>query len=921
MPESLKRMMSHLQLRHDESVVGPASAWFLPGNSAREWIDELVLCGLADMETRLFPVPRSLTDRTPVGLFVLPVAGHVWNRRPRGFGCRVVANRLHVPVDAILFPPVTDAEIIKACPTPLALFHPVYGLSGFELESALCVPDLLKAPPEQLQNWNYAQVGVAPIPELSGVMLVAPPSLENLYGGAEQEIGTEYPGDLPPAPNEPRSDTVARTQRNLRQWLAKGVAGILRHVPHVGQQRTWVNAAEDWANRQLRGVNQQLDAIRQKEIHRLLHLLKADPEIGLKYAIPLNHFAHRGIGQSSARLGPRSLDFDPKKLGGQAIDPWNLTSDAQNKLRQSYREMANREMRLGRHRRAAYIFAELLGDLLAAANALRQGRCYHEAAVIYEGHLKNPAEAAACLAEGGLLLEAIDRYVKLGRWLEVAGLYEKLGDHRAFRDTLQRVVEERLAQDDILAAAKLVDERLGEPEKALQLLQGAWPRSNQAVACMGEAFRLMARLNRHEAALDTVNRLAKEIAEITRAPLLLTVLVRAARDYPHSEIRHRAGDISRVLISNRLKSPQTAETEVSQILLQLVQLAPQDRLLTRDANRYLAARKGTGVQARRVIPPPLKGNLPVVDVRFKLPRQIQWHQLRSEWHCFYATGITGQHLTLVRGVWEGEIQSVTWKCPSSLVRNGALLFEPTGERGRSVAIGLIDGLRFDAKHFPASDVFHGQECIAATPSWLPPQGFPYAYGPESIWSGHVAAGRAVLSCYDKQGRLQTTIDVTEALLLASTRDDKSRLCLAAVGNGAAIAMGNRLVYTRGNGETTHMDLPDQVVGLYGTEPNTRHGVAIMMRQEAAIHWLGSPGLIQLARDLNEPICAFIPGGPLVLISQSTVHLIEVDSRGVQKTARFEVVGGRPIGACPTSSPGKFGILTSEGEMTVYRLPR
>jgi tetratricopeptide (TPR) repeat protein len=159
-------------------------------------------------------------------------------------------------------------------------------------------------------------------------------------------------------------------------------------------------------------------------------------------------------------------------------------------------------MQLGRHRRAAYIYAELLGDLVSAANVLKQGRYYREAAIIYEQHLKDLPAAARCLAEGGLLAEAIERYEKLGLWFEVVDLYEKMGNTAAARAVLRRMVDERIAQDDILGAAKLVEERLQAPEEALEMLLRAWPASKQATACVGAAFHAFARMGRHEGALE-----------------------------------------------------------------------------------------------------------------------------------------------------------------------------------------------------------------------------------------------------------------------------------------------------------------------------------------------------------------------------------------------------------------------------------
>ena len=91
------------------------------------------------------------------------------------------------------------------------------------------------------------------MPELQGLILVQPPSLEDLFGDAPQEIGSEAPLDLPPAPNEAKENALAKIRRALQKWLAKGVAGAMRQIPHTGSRRTWVNAAEEWASRQLSG--------------------------------------------------------------------------------------------------------------------------------------------------------------------------------------------------------------------------------------------------------------------------------------------------------------------------------------------------------------------------------------------------------------------------------------------------------------------------------------------------------------------------------------------------------------------------------------------------------------------------------------------------------------------------------------------
>jgi hypothetical protein len=242
----------------------------------------------------------------------------------------------------------------------------------------------------------------------------------------------------------------------------------------------------------------------------------------------------------------------------------------------------------------------------------------------------------------------------------------------------------------------------------------------------------MARLGRHETMLERLGQLRREpVAESLVLPLVAT-LAGAVREYPHELVRHRAADFSRILIAQQLQRPALASDEAGRLLEHLVRLAPQDRLLSRDSNRYLAERRATPLQATRAAPPPLPGNKPEVHRRFELPRQILWQQLRREAHWFYALGVTAKRLTLVRGTWEtGQYQSLSWDCPAEAVRHG-FVFEPTREQGKAVALARADGPPIEQKRFPATDLFFNDVCIAGTPSWLPTQGFPFAIGEDLV---------------------------------------------------------------------------------------------------------------------------------------------------------------------------------------------
>jgi tetratricopeptide (TPR) repeat protein len=633
----------------------------------------------------------------------------------------------------------------------------------------------------------------------------------------------------------------------------------------------------------------------------------------------MSNIPHRGVTPPGARLGQRSPDFDARRLGGRPADFWAIPYDLQEVLRRRYREMADREMQLGRFRRAAYIYAELLGDLVSAAHALKRGKFFREAALIYEEQLHNPLEAARCLAEGGLLLEAIERYEKHARWLEAAELYERLGDHAAAASAIRRVVNECLAQDDILGAAKLVEERLRLPDEAIDLLRNAWPSSRQAAACTGTLFQILARTGQHEIATEHLGMIG--LAPVPNAQVLplLTALGGPARDYPDAQVRHCASDFSRVLISHQLKRPDLGSDNADRLMERLVRLAPEDRLLARDGNRHLADRRNAERLARTLAPPPPAGKKPVIIRKFDLPRQIEWAQLRSEWHWFFTVGFTRKRMTVLRGIWEGEFQSLTWDWNHTLS-----LFEPTAERGKTLAISMLTTVPVPRKIFPASDALFNQECCVGTPTWIPSGlNICTAFEADAVWTLNVDQnGRLILSCHDKSGNLQRTLDITDPL--HEGRDPNGgngRWQMAALAQGVAVTTDNRLVVTQPDGKLVSLTLPHQAERLYPTLPHTRQGVAVMLKHGAVMHWRGTQELIELDRDIESPQAAFVPGGPLVLVSGSQGILLEVDARGVHGVTRFELTSKNPIGVCSTSNPGQFAVLDTKGEMVVYQVPR
>jgi hypothetical protein len=145
--------------------------------------------------------------------------------------------------------------------------------------------------------------------------------------------------------------------------------------------------------------------------------------------------------------------------------------------------------------------------------------------------------------------------------------------------------------------------------------------------------------------------------------------------------------------------------------------------------------------------------------------------------------------------------------------------------------------------------------------------------------------------------------------------------VVALDQGVAIALGNRLILTRTDGNLTRVELPGQVIRLVATVPNTKQGVAVLLHDWAVMCWAGTDDCMDLERDLASPIAAFVPGGPLVLASGSRIVLLDMDSQGVQRVTRLTLDGERIVGVSGNGNPGEFAVLRERGEMAVYRTPR
>jgi hypothetical protein len=530
--------------------------------------------------------------------------------------------------------------------------------------------------------------------------------------------------------------------------------------------------------------------------------------------------------------------------------------------------------------------------------------------------LNNPAAAAECLLEGGFLIEAAETFERVGRWLEAADVYERLGRKRDVERLVRMSVEERLANNDLVGAARLLHHRLNRIEEALEVLRSAWPNSSQAGAALELYFHLLHQADK----LEEIRRFIESVdpRTISSRHLLpaLRCFLQVATGGNERAGSNSAKELCYSVISHELSYPRLPTGQQSELLRMLPTLAGGDPLVQRDAGRY-AVKSGVLAKRVRIDLPPLKPNQLVELVRrFDLPRQIEWLQVRIECHWFFAIGVTANRCTILRGTFEGEFQSLSWECPANAIKN-ALLFEPTVERGTSVAVSTVSGPPFSLKTFPAADLYFEQECSVSTPTWLPSHTLSVVFGEANIWTLHLGQGKGLLSVYSKSGALIRTEDITMLILRGATESGAATVHLAPVGSGVAIAYGTQLLVPKTRGGFHALELPDEAIALVPSLPHTRSGLAIFLNDGIAFHWLGSGEVLHLEKEFPKPIGCFVPGGPLVTVSGNTLLVLDVAERS-SKVRRTRLEEGNIIGLAPAGAK-QFATFSKTGQVTVYKI--
>jgi len=594
------------------------------------------------------------------------------------------------------------------------------------------------------------------------------------------------------------------------------------------------------------------------------------------------------------------------------------------------------EKQLGKFKRAAYIYAELLGDLSAAAAVLKEGRFFAEAAVLYRDHLRQPLVAAECFAEGGLFAEALANYEKESKWLELGDLHQRLGNLEAAQAAWRRLVEEKVASGDFIGAAGLLEERLQSPDEALALLRNGWPGTPQAVPCLAAEFSLLGRLGRHPVTLERLGALRAERTAPFRLIPLAQVLEGLCRDYPDNAVRQSAADLARIKISPRLAGDDLMDLRAGVQIIS--RLASADRLLARDASRFLAARTEL-LRGRPPFSPPAPprkpGSRPIGAPQpsgtVKLPNGLAWTAVRRWGLGFLATAYRKEQPVVVRGNWEErgnwredfqlhESQGAWQSRQITALAADEALSHPDIVLPLPLAMG-----RPPARVIPATSAF-SKAFRFGHPAWVPPEMLAISISGAQWWVLRASESELILEERTESGNLVGSFDAAPADEWLGNAPEN--FFLLALRLHVWIAFGDTLLLFKGGRFERRWKLESPIVGLEASAPFLPGAIVARCEFGAAVFWHDAlaDDVQVIAANLKRPRCVFLGNGALILLSGISDGrgceglAVDLDRRAIYGERNFYKEGGTPIGLVSSDRPDECAFFDGTNQAQKLRLP-
>ncbi len=157
-------------------------------------------------------------------------------------------------------------------------------------------------------------------------------------------------------------------------------------------------------------------------------------------------------------------------------------------LAQHYEKLTEDFIAKKQFKKAAYIQLRLLQNPYKAANILKDGHLYNEAALVYLKKCHNKFEAAECYELARSYSKSIKLYKELEMNEKVGDLYQKMDDKKKAHHHYQIVVDDYSKNYQYVKASLVYRKKMDNIIAANELLLKGWNDHKDAVNCANNYF-------------------------------------------------------------------------------------------------------------------------------------------------------------------------------------------------------------------------------------------------------------------------------------------------------------------------------------------------------------------------------------------------------------------------------------------------
>lgn len=909
------------------------SAWFIPGGNVDSWVDEISNWNVPHHDIEILVVPRSKSDLSAAGMLAV---GPVPPSEQVSSFCvpyKSYLEQVFVPIDAELFPFVGKTELARLIVKENTyIWHPTIGLVVAGADEKLSVSDLLVSPNVSDHSWDGAREGVVFSSRISFVKALVNPSVADVLRDGRDDIG-EKAEDLKniPKPRDGAGNRISESDlanQMLRPFahLAKFVSGM---VPEGGSHRTVFNSMQDWANRVLNNASESLLRRRNKELFRLMKMLEDDPDNGLKFALPMSGGGGRGLAPPGGSLSRNVTDFNLKSLfgGSGPTDYWDIPHEVRMRMHRQYRELAQREMNLGRYRRAAYIYAHLLGDYSASARALEEGHHFREAAVLYRERLQNIPRAIECLQSGGLWTEAIELCIEKERWEQAGDLYLAIEREEKAAECFDTAATNATQSGMFVEASRIYETKMHDVDRAIETLRIGFPNQHKVVPCVREMLRIQQENARNEETRDLLRSFCEESENSTIHSGVIELISGTAVDHPDALIRNCAHDTTTRIVSRMLK--RDASQNVPRMLSAIARLAPRDKILRRDCSRF----PNSELRLKRNVPskPNAENSAKGIQVleTFQMSGKTNWQHAIGFRHGFVAVGMqdTGQ-LALVRSGWNGEgVNQVQKRKLEQLTSTSMNLI---GDEHSSY-IGLqLSGILDETIQFPETSNLPLLKVGPSPTDAFGRMGVAFE-GPNRWCCVRWAETHLTIETVDNNGHLITSRFLRDLDHESDLNIDIKVFCngrkrfvaVSGFDGGVGLAF-NELIAIGRSDQTDVLGLDHEVVEIAGSARGTLSRIALAFEYGVQVVWdqVGSFSTLRICPESYRPKILFLRTGHLVVATNEEVEVFQTRNNDVVWVASKKLTNqdSELVALIRAKSSNHFATVRQNGTVTVYSVP-